>query len=420
MQAGKVNHCRLCAETKFDEILDLGELAFSGRFPSPEEDSVPAGPLVVIKCQNCDLVQLHHNFELDELFRQQYGYRSGINQSMRSHLAGVTEDMAGLVELAVGTKILDIGANDGTLLKSYETEGLSKFAVDPTISQFREYYTDDIVTVEDYFSEAVLPMLGEAASFDAITSIAVIYDLPQPQELFDNVARLLSKDGVWIFEQSYMPIMLDNTAYDTICHEHLEYYALAQIERLVSKCGLRMFDVKFNDMNGGSFRVFACHENAPYAATERLDTAIKEEQHRQLGKLESYQSFVSRMTAASNNLKEFLGSQIQDGKLIMGYGASTKGNILLQYCGITSDWISAIADRNPKKWGLRTPNTNIPIISEKEARDQKPDYFMVMPWHFKEEFLSRESEFLEQGGSFIFPLPELQIVTKSGSRVYRS
>ena len=414
MSSTKVLRCRICANRGFDQILKLGELAYSGRFTSKLEPIVPSGMLQLVRCPNCGLMQLEHDFELDELYRKNYGYRSGINQTMRTHLSGITAEISQVVGLKPGDRVVDIGSNDATLLKSYSVNGLERIGVDPTISQFKEFYPGEISTIEDFFDAELFQQAKGGKLASVVTSIAVIYDLPEPQRFFRGISDILANDGVWVFEQSYMPTMLELTSYDTICHEHLEYYALAQIDRLLTDNGLRMFDVSFNEINGGSCRVYSCHRNGRYKTTERLKKAFAEEKRKGLDEKGTYEDFASNVLSSAHELKCFLKQEVENGKSIYGYGASTKGNILLQFCGLSSDVITSIADRNPAKWGLKTPGSNIPIVSEKEVRNIKPDYLIVFPWHFRDEFLIREAEYLNSGGKFIFPLPKLSVVSKSG------
>ena len=238
----------------------------------------------------------------------------------------------------------------------------------------------------------------------------MFYDLSNPNEFVADISKCLHPSGIWVLEQSYVLRMLEQNAYDTICHEHLEYYGLKQISDIVSRQGLRVFDVQFNDCNGGSFRVFVCHQDAFFQVSPNVKVTLERESANNLHLAKPYLEFSNRVERLRNELVQFVNSIIKSGKTLYVYGASTKGNTLLQYCGLDKTQIVAAADRNPKKWGSRTPGTDIPIISEAEARAAAPDYFLVLPWHFREEFLKREEEFLKGGGKLIFPLPELSVV----------
>jgi 2-polyprenyl-3-methyl-5-hydroxy-6-metoxy-1,4-benzoquinol methylase len=385
---------------------------FTGRFQFDDKPEVPTGPLHMVKCNACHLVQLKHNFTLDQLYRFDYGYRSGVNQTMRSHLSAIANEVAGNANLKSGDWVLDIGSNDATLLKSYEIDGLIRFGMDPTADQYAEYYPAEITAIPDYFDANNFRDIAGDKPVAAVTTVAVIYDLPDPNKFIADICSILSGEGIWVFEQSYMPRMLEQTAYDSICHEHIEYYTLAQIETLLKTNGMKAFDVSFNDMNGGSFKVLSCREDASYDRRPTVDEALRKEALLNLDTMAPYREFAERVSKAADRLVKLLKDEKSSGKTILGYGASTKGNTLLQYCGIDASLISAIADRNPSKWGAKTPKSNISIISEEDARAMHPDYFLVLPWHFKDEFLSREKEFLEGGGKFIFALPELSIVSQ--------
>jgi len=249
-----------------------------------------------------------------------------------------------------------------------------------------------------------------------ITSIAMFYDLERPQAFVDEIAALLDPDGVWVFEQSYLPSMLETNSYDTICHEHLEYYGLAQVKRMLDKAGLKVVDLEFNDVNGGSFSVTAAPRASRHAeATELVERTLRKEDELLLAADRTYRDFAGRAADHKRALVGLLRDLKQQGKKVFGYGASTKGNVLIQYCGIDPQLVSCIAEVNEDKFGAFTPRSLIPIVSEAEARRQKPDYFIVFPWHFRAGILKREEAFLRGGGQFIFPLPRIDIVSAAGT-----
>lgn len=397
--------------------MDFGAQVLSGRFLSQDEADPPRVPLELVKCNTlrntgiCGLLQLKHTVPPGEMYCRGYGYRSGINHTMRMHLKGIVQHIQEIVALDVGDVVLDIGSNDATLLKCYELKGLKKVGIDPIGDQFSEYYTDDITLVSDYFSLSNYLSVAPNRKAQVITSIAMFYDLETPMSFVADIKQILAPNGVWVFEQSYMPAMLKSNAFDTVCHEHLEYYALKQIDWMLKRSQMRILDVEFNDINGGSFRVYSCHNSsAGKANPERIEVAFRGEETLGLDSKLPYQEFKERVFRIRGELCNFLSGEKAKGKSIYIYGASTKGNVLLQFCGIDSKLITAAADRNPEKWGHYTPATHIPIISEEEARQAKPDYFLVLPWHFQHEFIERETTFLAGGGRFIFPLPELKII----------
>lgn len=406
--------CRICGNTNLEPIIDLGKSALSGVFPSHGE-KVEEGPLQLVKCisengKGCGLLQLAHDYNMTQLYGDNYGYRSGLNRSMVEHLTDIVEKIKKIVGLKKGDLIIDIGSNDATLLKAYNSKNFEFLGVDPTAQKFKEYYPEHISFTPNFFSaEIVKKQTNKKAK--VITSIAMFYDLPKPLNFVRDIKESLADDGVWVFEQSYMPDMLANTSYDTICHEHLEYYALKQIKWMLDHEGLKIINISLNDTNGASFQVMASKKEASYkenlAAINRL-LALEEE--KKIESLSTYKYFEKKVFKHRDDLVKMLENMKKKHKTVAGYGASTKGNVILQFCNLTTNHLSHIAEVNDYKFGKYTPGTYIPIIPEHQSKAMKPDYYMVLPWHFKNGIVKREKEFLRNGGHLIFPLPELLIV----------
>lgn len=375
-------------------------------------------PCTLLRCNPmkdenaCGLLQMEHTVPPSILYSA-YWYRSGTNNTMRSHLKGIADAVMNLLEGNHKAHVLDIGCNDGTLL-NYYPETYIKYGVDP--SDVAQEIGKHVNVVQDIFpSTELFERLGED-KFNAITSIAMFYDLEDPVGFCKGIKQVLAKDGLWIFEMSYMPTMLKMNSYDTICHEHIEYYSLAVLENILKRAGLKIFNIEHNDINGGSIRCYATHEdNFIYkndAYQENLKNYRQQEFDLELDTDKPYRYFQERINKHRDELTNLLGHLKREGKRIHIYGASTKGNTILQFCGIDYKLIDYAAERNPDKYGARTLGTDIPIISEAESRAMNPDYYLVLPWHFKEEFLEREKETIERGIGFIFPLPEVTIVKK--------
>jgi SAM-dependent methyltransferase len=345
------------------------------------------------------------------MYGDNYGYRSGLNESMVAHLAQKTRTLEQLTGLSSGDTVLDIGCNDGTLLRSYATSGLHRVGIDPTATKFRQYYPDDIALIPEFFSAESFRRASSKAA-EIVTSIAMFYDLQDPIAFAKQVASVMAADGVWHFEQSYMPSMLRMNSYDTICHEHVEYYSLGVVTRILAAADLEVVDVLMNGVNGGSFAVTACKRSSKKVRRNRavIDWLLQQEDSMALNTPRPYRDFEERVFRHRLDLRRLIDSLIADGKTILGYGASTKGNVVLQFCGLGPDKIRAIGEINREKFGRVTPGTHIPIISEDEARRMQPDYFLVLPWHFKEGILRRERDFIARGGRLIFPFPEIEIV----------
>lgn len=406
-----INRCRISGSTTLIPVLSLGEQALTGVFPSAREQKVTTGPLDLVWCPQSGLLQLKQSYNSSEMYGLNYGYRSGLNQSMVKHLAFKVKYLERLCRPTAGDVVLDIGSNDGTTLKSYSTAGLKRIGIDPTGIKFKQYYPEDIALVPEFFSTDAFRRAAGGKRARIITSIAMFYDLEDPGSFVRQVRDSLEKDGIWHFEQSYMPSMLRTNSYDTICHEHLEYYSLGTVRALLESNGMKLLDVQMNAVNGGSFAVTACHGDSRLRANQAvIDWVLEQEERMGLMTPRPFRQFEERVFEHRHNLIQLIRSLRADGKKILGYGASTKGNVLLQFCEFTEQDIPFIAEVNPDKFGSFTPGTNIPIISEAEAKAMRPDYFLVLPWHFKSGIIAREEEFLSGGGHMIFPMPEIEIV----------
>ena len=411
--------CRVCGTTALTKVIDLGEQYLQGSFVKPGKEIPPLRkiPCTLVRCdvtrdeKACGLLQIAHSVP-PEILYSAYWYRSGTNNTMRNHLRGIVEealDITGRKEVAA---VLDIGCNDGTLLNYYPTS-YEKFGIDPS-DVAKEVKQANVV--QDIFPSNKLERLIGEKKIDIVTSIAMFYDLEDPVGFARSVKQYLAWDGIWIFEMSYMPKMLEMNSYDTICHEHLEYYSLAVLEYIMKQAGLKIVKISFNDINGGSIRCIATHiENDLYDRPE-YQSLIHETRQKEfdleLDTDKPYTRFQERINFHKEKLYNLLKRLKEEGKRIHIYGASTKGNTILQWCNIDHRIIDYAAERNPDKYGAKTLGTDIPIISEEESRAMNPDYYLVLPWHFKEEFLAREKEMVEKGTGFIFPLPEVYVVKK--------
>ena len=392
-------------------VLNLGEQAFTGIFPKSAATDVPIGPLELLWCPDSGLLQLAHQFDLGAMYGENYGYRSGLNQSMVRHLTSKTRHLSRLVGLQSGDLVLDIGSNDGTLLKSYPVAGLRRLGIDPTGVKFHHMYPKDIQLVPDFFSRKNFVKIVGDARAQLITSIAMFYDLESPIAFVREIHDCLDDRGVWHFEQSYMPSMLRTNSYDTVCHEHIEYYSLGAVEKILAAAEMEIVDVGMNAVNGGSFAVTAARKGSGRRRNlSVIEWLLETESRMGLHTPKPFRDFEERVFEHRRSLSSLVRSLNADGKKVFGYGASTKGNVLLQFCGFTAADIPCIADVNPDKYGCVTPGTHIPIVSEEDAKAQKPDYLLVLPWHFKAGIIEREAEFLAGGGHLIFPMPEIEIV----------
>lgn len=378
--------------------------------PTPAEE-VTCGPLSLVWCPDSGLLQLGHSYDAGEMYGDNYGYRSGLNQSMVDHLTHKVQYLERLADPKSGDVVLDIGSNDATTLKAYSVSGLKRVGIDPTGRKFAEYYPKEIKLVADFFSAAGYRSVMDSPA-KIVTSIAMFYDLENPIKFAQEVESVMADDGVWHFEQSYMPAMLRTNSYDTICHEHLEYYSLGVVKKILDAANLKIVDAVMNNVNGGSFAVTATKNSNTNLKTNLavINWLLEQEDRMGLNTLKPFRDFEEHVFRHREDLMRLVRALVADGKKILGYGASTKGNVILQFCGFTAADIPAIAEVNEEKFGCVTPGSHIPIITEEEARAMNPDYFLVLPWHFKEGILRREKEYLASGGKFIFPFPEIEII----------
>ena len=407
-----ISACRGCGEPDLVQVVDLGSQYLTGVFPRTTTETVSKGPLRLVWCFKCNLVQLDSSYDSGEMYGENYGYRSGLNQSMVRHLNDKCHSLEKMAALKKGDLVLDIGSNDGTFLRGYRAPGLQKVGIDPTAGKFRSYYDDESRLIVDFFSrKTAAAELGESAKASLITSIAMFYDLESPRQFVRDIADTLAPEGLWHFEQSYMPSMLRLNSYDTICHEHIEYYSFSVVREMLHAEGLKVVDVWMNAINGGSFAVTAAHKSSSHREAQALEKWIVErEKHIGLERPGIYRDFEERVYEHREELRSLIHGLRKSGARVAGCGASTKGNVILQFCGLDADDLMAISDVNEDKWGKFTPGTGIPIASEADVHKMKPDYMLVLPWHFKDGILQRERDFLERGGRLIFPLPEIEIV----------
>lgn len=411
MKITEAKKCRISGSQNLITVLDLGVQALTGVFPKDISAPITSGPLRLVWCPESGLLQLQHTYDLNEMYGDNYGYRSGLNRSMVAHLQQKVRHLQRLKPVHSGDVVVDIGSNDATLLKAYDCIGLKRVGIDPTGYKFREFYPEDIQLIPDFFSAQVYRQAFPKLSAKIVTSISMFYDLESPSSFVKDVHEILDADGIWHFEQSYMPTMLRMNAYDTVCHEHLEYYSLEVVKRLLENCDMKVIDVQMNSVNGGSFAVTAARKESKLKSNDTIiNWMLGQEDRMGLHSPRPFRQFEERVFEHRENLLRLIRDLNADGKKVMGYGASTKGNVLLQFCGLTTKDIPCIAEVNSDKFGAFTPGTNIPIMSEAEVKAMKPDYMLVLPWHFRESIIQREAEYLASGGKLIFPMPEIEIV----------
>ena len=410
MMYKKVEKCRICGNTHMERVLDLGEQMLTGVFPREKDAKVTTGPLHLVKCigdDACGLLQMEHSYDLGEMYGENYGYRSGLNASMVAHLNNKVKRILGMVVLDKGELVIDIGSNDSTTLQAYPTSGPVLVGIDPTGIKFHSYYPPHIQLIPDFFSSALVKARFPGQKAKVVTSFSMFYDLEDPMGFMRQVYDVLADDGIWVFEQSYMPTMLDTNSYDTVCHEHLEFYALRQIKWMADRVGFKILDVEFNDINGGSFSVTVSKSHGDQSVVPSVQRILDNERAKGLDTLLPYQAFAERVIQTKRDLLKFIETARAEGKTLAVLGASTKGNVLLQYCGLTTKEIEFVGEVNPEKFGCYTPGTWLPIIPEQELLAKKPDYMIVLPWHFRQFFVTNKKF---SNMNLVFPLPKVEIV----------
>ncbi len=402
-----IRKCRTCYSKRLLNVISFGNLYLSDFVKINRKP--PKYPLALVLCQNCSLLQLKHTTPPSLLYTDNYGYTSGINQTMNDQLKEIAEKSISKLRNRKRKIIaVDIGANDGTLLKYYPSN-VYKVAVEPIqkLAKESKKYADAVVN--DFFNYESYKKNLKSKKADIITAISCFYDIDNPNKFLRDITKILKDDGILVIQQNYLKSMLEQNAFDNIVHEHLEYYSLTSLRNLLKKNNLEVFDAEVNNINGGSFRTYICFKGKR-PITKSVKNLLITEKRLNLDRKTVYRDFAKRIRENKKKVRDFVINEVKNGKKIYVYGASTRGNTLLQYFNLNKKLIPYAVERNPEKWGKKIASLGIPIISEEEARKKMPDYMLVLPWFFKEEFIKRENKYLKNGGHFIFPLPQLEII----------
>ncbi len=405
----KIKKCRSCSSSSLKNAFDLGSQKLTGVFPKTLNENIPSGSLAMVFCEKCKLLQLENSFNASMMYGDNYGYMSSLNPHMINHLKHKAKKLNSFMNLTKDDVVIDIGSNDGTFLNFFSSR-LKLIGIDPTIKKLKKFYRKDIIKIPTFFTiDVIKKILKKRAT--VVTSISMFYDLEDPIRFAEDIYETLDDNGIWHFEQSYMPMMIKNNSYDTICHEHLEYYSLTSIKFILNKVGFKIIDLEFNDINGGSFALTVAKKSSKLKVNSPLiDWLLKKEKLFNYNSLEVFQDFYKNAKKHKKSFKDLLLNLNDMKKKVVGYGASTKGNVILQFCNITKKLLPYIAEVNEFKHYRYTPGTKIQIIPEKLARLKNPDYFIVLPWHFKNFIIKKEKNFLHNNKNLIFPLPDIEIV----------
>jgi hypothetical protein len=423
-----LQHCKVCQSQALTDVIKIAPQFLS---PTFIRNNVEEGDLAKIQVpftmtlcdlsrnsEGCGLLQLREEVEADLLYRR-YFYRSATSDMMRNDLKDVIRDISSRVMLKPNDLVVDIGANDCTTLGFYPSN-LRRVAYEPARNIDWSGVDPSITIINDYFSAPPFKKRFQGEKAIAVGCNAMFYDLADPNLFTTDVKSILAPEGVWCIQLSYLPLMLTNMNFYDICHEHLSYYSLDALQRLMRRNGLAIFDASTNNVNGGSLRAFVTHiENKKAftaAGARNLKTLADHETELKLTEPQTYRTYYNQIEDLATRVNKFVDGEIKNGGKVFGLGASTKGNVLLQFFGITKDKMPYISERNPDKVGLRTLGTDFELISEELARELGPSSMLVLPWYFKKEIVAREKPYLDQGGKLIFPMPYAHVVTKNGEQ----
>jgi SAM-dependent methyltransferase len=410
----KIEKCRSCGSEQLVQIISFGN-QYVTNFVDKDNSGQVKCPLDLMICEKCKLVQLRHNAPPESMWDEQYWYKSGISSTIREDLRNIVESSKKLIALRKGDLVVDIGCNDGTLLSFYENNPLNLVGFEPSKNVADDARAKGFKVINNFFNYFDYRKNFGEKKAKIITAISMFYDLEDPNKFMKDIVSLLDEQGLFVIQQNYLLTMLSNNAFDNVCHEHREYYSILSLKNLLDKFGLEIFDIKQNEINGGSIRTYIKFKNNKslkgfQGSAERLIEIEKKEKDVGLDTLKPYLDFASRIGKIKEDLLEFIKKEKGAGKKICAYGASTRGNVILQYFGLNETLISYIADKNSDKWGKKTVGSLIKIISPEELRKMNPDYILVMVWHFFDEIKLQEKEYFDKGGKFIVPLPEFKII----------
>ena len=413
--------CRSCYQKRLRKVISIGRQPVSSVFLSKKIKNLKKYSLDLYECQNCKLVQFYKLAPLKDMYGTTYGYRTSLSKLMISHIKKKYKKILKIKIIKKGANILDIGSNDGTFLNFFANskEKLNLIGIDPSAKKFAKFYKKNINIIVNYFSFLEIKNFFnrkkiEKRKFSLISSLAMFYDINDPNKFCKDVSNLLEPNGIWILEMSYFPLLLSNLTYDQICHEHVAYYTLTTFNKIIKKNGLKILDISFNEINGGSIEIICSRTNSKLKANkQKISNALNKE--KKINK-KAYIRFNKRIENTKKTINLFLNKFKKE--KIIGYGASTKGNIVLNHCGISSKQLKLICDANPEKYGKYTPGSNIKIISKEAMRKLKPDYLFVLIWSFRSEVIKQEEKYIKNGGKLIFHLPKFHIVDKNNYKTY--
>ena len=400
--------CKNCKSTKLIKRVEIGKQPLSGFFYKKINKKLPKYSLDLYQCKVCGLVQIKNEFDIKKMYGKHYGYETSKSKLMVDHLQEKVSRFKKEGFFKKRDSIIDIGSNDGTFLNLIGDKNI-RYGVDPSGKKFADNY-HKITLIDKFFSRKIIK--SKNTKFDLITSFAIFYDVEDPNQFCSDIKKILKPNGVWICELSYLPLMLKNLTFDQICHEHVTYYSLCVFEKIINQNGLKLLDVKLNEINGGSIEIICGHKLSKRTVNKKFIDFLKRDELKINSR--SFLNFSNRIKKIKKDLNNFFNSK----KDILGYGASTKGNVVLNFCKITSKKLKLICDANENKFGSFTPGSNIPIISKEKMRKIYPKYLLVLIWSFRKEVIEQEIDYIKSGGNLVFHLPKFHIINKKNYRSY--
>ena len=408
--------CRNCKKKSFSLISKIGDQPISSIFLEKKR-YIKNYSLNLFECNYCKLIQLSKIPGLQDMYGSTYGYKTSISGLMVKHLKNKFNRIKKLKILQQNPNILDIGSNDGTFLNFFAKQNYNNlYGIDPSALKFKSYHNKKIKLITNFFSKEKINQKYGQIKFDLITSFAMFYDVSDPNLFCKQIASLLNKNGIWVLELSYWPMLIENMTYDQICHEHIAHYSLTVLKKIFEKNSLSINNFSFNEINGGSIEIICSKKKSKHKIEK--DKISNQIAYESKINLKTYKNLDIRIKNTSTVLKNYLENLKKGKNLVIGYGAATKGNIVLNQIGADKNLIPFIADSNPEKHGHYTPGTNIKIISKKEMRKRKPTYLLVFIWSFRKEVVKQELSFIKKGGKLIFHLPTFHIVDKNNYKIY--
>ena len=409
----KIEKCRVCGCKELEPIISLGDHYVSG-FVNDESEQGIKVPLSLVLCKECKLLQMEYSAPPEMMWNEQYWYKSAINSIIRNDLKDIVNNVEELVDLKDKDIVLDIGCNDGTMLNFYKNKSLTLAGFEPCLNVAKEAVSKDIEVINNFFNADNYKERFETKA-KVITAISMFYDLEDPNKFLKDIKECLDEDGLFIIQQNYLVSMLEQVAFDNICHEHREYYSLTSLKNVLERHGFEIFNVELNDINGGSIRTYIkFKDNKKYINNEKIiNEILKKEKELKLDTKEPYLEFANKIDRCKEEVMSFLRNEKAKGKTIGICGASTRGNTILQYFGITPELVIGCSEANPDKYGKKTVGTLIPVISIDEMKKLKPDFQLVLIWHLFEGLQDKEKDYLNQGGKFVLPLPNFKVVGKN-------